>query len=70
MTEVAKHSGRLGALITALPMVAHDIGIGRRAFGMRWETIPTDFDPRRGNHLALGMAWIFLAPVVMWFLLR
>ncbi|MCC5840020.1 MAG: hypothetical protein JJT96_07845 [Opitutales bacterium] len=48
-------------------MLAYDIAIGRWAFGMRWEKILADFDLRRGNYLALGMAWIFLAPVgVFW----
>lgn len=59
----------IGALWLVL-MLAYDIGIGRWAFKMRWEKILADFDLRRGNYLALGMAWIFLAPVVMWFLLR
>ena len=46
-------------------MLAYDIAIGRWAFGMRWEKILADFDLRHGNYLALGMLWIFLAPMVV-----
>lgn len=59
----------IGAIWLVL-MLAYDIGIGRWAFQMRWRKILADFDLRRGNYLALGMAWIFLAPVVMRLLLR
>lgn len=49
-------------------MLAYDVGIGRWVFGMRWNKILADFDLRRGNYLALGMAWIFLAPLFVWLL--
>lgn len=58
----------IGTLWLAL-MLAYDIGIGRWAFGMRWKRILADFDLRQGNYLALGMLWIFLAPVLV-FLVR
>ncbi|TVR52447.1 MAG: hypothetical protein EA425_04955 [Puniceicoccaceae bacterium] len=57
----------IGALWLA-GMVAYDIAVGRWAFGMRWEKIFADFDLRRGNYLALGMAWLFIAPVVVFLL--
>jgi hypothetical protein len=50
----------LGLLWMALTL-AFEIGVGR-ATGMSWARIASDFDPRRGGFLALGMLAILVAP--------
>jgi len=44
--------------------VAFEIGLGRAA-GMSWDRIASDFDPRRGGFLGLGMLVILVAPRVL-----
>jgi hypothetical protein len=44
--------------------LAFEIGLGRAA-GMSWDRIATDFDPRRGGFLGLGMLIILVAPRVL-----
>jgi hypothetical protein len=41
-----------------------EIGLGRAA-GLSWDRIASDFDPRRGGFLGLGMLVILLAPRVL-----
>ena len=49
-----------GLLWLALTLV-FEIGLGR-ATGMSWDRILSDFDPRRGGLLALGMLVILVGP--------
>jgi hypothetical protein len=44
--------------------LAFETGLGRAA-GMSWDRIASDFDPRRGGFLALGMLVILVAPQVL-----
>ena len=44
--------------------LAFEIGMGRAA-GMSWDRIASDFDPRRGGFLGLGMLVILVAPRVL-----
>jgi len=44
--------------------LAFEIGLGR-AVGMSWDRIASDFDPRRGGFLGLGMLVILVAPRVL-----
>ena len=50
----------VGAVWMAL-MVAFDVAVGR-AFGLPWERILADFDPRQGGFLGLAMLPIVVAP--------
>ena len=50
----------VGAIWTTL-MVAFDVAVGR-AFGLPWERILADFDPRQGGFLGLAMLPILVAP--------
>jgi hypothetical protein len=53
----------LGLLWLTLTL-AFEITLGRAA-GMSWDRIASDFDPRRGGFLALGMIVILVAPRVL-----
>ena len=53
----------LGLAWLALTL-AFELCLGR-ATGMSWDRIASDFDPRRGGLLALGMAVIAVAPRVV-----
>lgn len=44
-------------------MVAFEVGLGR-ALGLPWDRIASDYDPRQGGMMALGMAVLFLAPLL------
>jgi len=44
--------------------LAFEIGLGRAA-GMSWDRIASDFDPRGGGFLGLGMLVILVAPRVL-----
>ena len=50
----------VGAIWLAL-MVAYDVALGR-AFGLDWQRIAADFDPRAGGLLGLAMLPIIVAP--------
>jgi hypothetical protein len=54
---------QLGLLWLTLT-IAFEIGLGR-ATGMSWDRIASDYDPRRGGFLALGMLVILIAPRVV-----
>lgn len=49
-------------LFLALFMAAFDIGLGRTAMGRTYPDLLTDFDPRTGNYLSLGLALLLLFP--------
>lgn len=54
---------QLGLLWLTLT-IAFEIGLGR-ATGMSWDRIASDYDPRRGGFLALGMLVLLVAPRVV-----
>ena len=58
--QPAKRWWAFGLLWLALTL-AFEIGVGR-ATGMSWDRIASDFDPRSGGLLALGMLVILVAP--------
>jgi hypothetical protein len=43
-------------------MLAFEVAFARLVFGASWDRVRSDFDPRRGGFLALGMLILFLAP--------
>ena len=51
-------------LLWLILTLAFEIGLGRAA-GMSWDRIASDFDPRRGGFLGLGMLVILVAPRVL-----
>jgi hypothetical protein len=58
--QPARRWWTLGLLWLTLTL-AFEIGVGRAA-GASWDRIASDFDPRRGGLLALGMLVILVAP--------
>lgn len=54
----------VGGLWTTL-MLAFDVGFGRLFLRMPWTRIRADFDVRKGGFLAVGMAVLFLAPLII-----
>jgi hypothetical protein len=58
--QTARRWGTFGLLWLALTL-AFEVGLGR-ATGMSWDSIASDFDPRRGGLLAFGMLVILAAP--------
>lgn len=61
----AQHLG-LG-LFLATYMAAFDLAIGRLVMHKPWHTLWPDFDPRSGNFLSLGLAFLVVAPaLVQW----
>ena len=44
--------------------LAFEIGLGR-ATGLSWDRIASDFDPRRGGFLGIGMLVILVAPRIL-----
>ena len=48
-------------LLWLMLTLAFEIALGRSA-GMSWDRIASDFDPRRGGFLGLGMTVILVAP--------
>ncbi len=54
----------VGALWVML-MLAFDLGLGRLYFRMSWQRLAADFDVRKGGLLGLGMAVLFLTPMVI-----
>jgi hypothetical protein len=51
-------------LLWLMLTLAFEIALGRSA-GMSWDRIASDFDPRRGGFLGLGMMVILVAPRVL-----
>jgi hypothetical protein len=52
----------VGALWVAL-MVAFEVGLGR-LFGFSWDRILSDYDPRQGGLMLLGMGVLLFAPLL------
>ncbi len=52
---------RVGGLWVALTLV-FEVGFGRRALGYSWQRLASDYDPRRGGLLPVGLAVMALAP--------
>ena len=46
----------------ALFMAGFDLAIGRWLMRKAWRKLWPDFDPRSGNYLSLGLAFLVLAP--------
>ena len=46
-------------------MLAFDVVFGRLVFRASWERMLGEFDPRRGGLLGFGMAFLFLAPLLV-----
>lgn len=51
-------------LLWLVLMLAFDVVIGRAVFRFGWSRILSDFDPRRGNLLGLGMLFLLAAPLL------
>lgn len=43
-------------------MALFDVSVARWLMRRPWASIPEDFDPRRGNFLVFGLAFLVLAP--------
>ncbi len=57
----------LGAALAAF-MAAFDLAIGRLVMRKPWRTLWPDFDPRTGNYLVFGIAFLLLTPLLIsWF---
>jgi len=59
-TQPSRRWWTFGLLWLALTLM-FEVGLGR-ALGASWDRIASDFDPRRGGLLALGMLVILVAP--------
>jgi hypothetical protein len=46
-------------------MAAFDLAIGRLVMRKAWHKLWPDFDPRTGNYLSLGLAFLVLAPLLV-----
>lgn len=56
----------LGVVLAAF-MVAFDLAIGRFLMRKSWQKLWPDFDPRTGNYLSFGLAFLVVAPwLVSW----
>ncbi len=56
----------LGATLAAF-MAAYDLAIGRLVMRKPWRKLWPDFDPRTGNFLVFGLAFLVLAPwLISW----
>jgi hypothetical protein len=61
--QTARRWSEIGLLWLTLTL-AFEIGLGRAA-GMSWARIASDFDPRAGGFLGIGMLVILVAPRVL-----
>lgn len=52
----------IGIMLTVL-MFGFEIAIGL-AFGVSWDRITADYDPRRGGPMLFGMAFLVAAPAI------
>ena len=49
-------------------MAAFDIAIGMLLMRKPWRKVRADFDPATGNYLVYGLAFLVVAPVLVWWL--
>lgn len=54
----------LGLFLAAF-MAAFDLAIGRLVMRKAWHKLWPDFDPRTGNFLSLGLAFLAVAPLLV-----
>lgn len=52
-------------LFLALFMAAFDAAMGRFLFRRSWAKVATDFDPRSGNLLVFGLAFLVACPLAV-----
>jgi hypothetical protein len=52
-------------LIWLVLMVMFDVGLGRFYFHFSWQRISYDFNLRKGGFLGIGMAMLFLMPLLV-----
>lgn len=64
LTGAAQHLA-LGLVLAAF-MAAFDIGIGMLLMRKPWRKVAPDFDPRTGNYLSFGLAFLALVPWLVW----
>jgi len=55
----------LGALLAAF-MAGFDIAIGMWLMRKPWRKVAPDFDPRTGNYLSFGLAFLAIVPWLVW----
>ncbi len=54
----------LGAALATF-MAAYDLAIGRLVMRKPWRKLWPDFDPRKGNYLMFGLAFLVLTPLLI-----
>lgn len=64
LTGAVQHLA-LGLVLAAF-MAAFDIGIGMPLMRKPWRKVAPDFDPRTGNYLLFGLAFLALVPWLVW----
>lgn len=52
-------------LVLAAFMAAFDLTIGKMVLRKPWRKLGADFDPRSGNYLVFGLAFLLLAPLLV-----
>ena len=57
----------IAGFLWAFLMAAYDILLGKYVFKLSWKKIASDFDPRQGNLLGIGMLLIIFAPAVIFY---
>lgn len=62
----AQHVG-LGLLLATF-MALFDVGMGLLVMRKSWHKVVKDFDPRTGNYLVLGLAFLVWAPTLVFLL--
>ncbi|HET8668789.1 MAG TPA: hypothetical protein VFM10_12470 [Terriglobales bacterium] len=55
-------------LFLATFMALFDLSMGLIVMRKSWRKVITDFDPRTGNYLVFGLAFLVLAPVLVYLL--
>ena len=63
LTDLKQQLG-LGAALAAF-MASFDIAIGMLVMRMPWRKVAKDFDPRTGNFLLFGLAFLAVAPALV-----
>ena len=57
---------RMVWVVLAAFMAAFDIGIGILLMRKPWRKVAPDFDPRTGNYLSFGLAFLLVVPWLVW----